>query len=161
MWTNRLTRRTPTGHARRGRTYDDQNREHRVTADPRGADIVAAAEGGAAAVAPEVGVGRRGADPVADTALELPPAELEWEAQRAREAVVRAEIRMGRLRLASYCLTLSSCVFALMTFMYVVQGAGDSDATFLGLGALFGIVTGALLWAAVWVTRSGEAYSYP
>jgi len=100
-------------------------------------------------------------DPVADTALELPLADLEWEARRAREAVVRAEIRMGRMRLASYCLTLSSCVFALMTFMYVVQGAGDSDVTFLGLGVAFGVVTAALLWAAVWVTRSGEAYSCP
>jgi hypothetical protein len=92
--------------------------------------------------------------------MELPPAGLEWEARRAREALVRAEIRMGRLRLASYCLTLSSCVFALMTFMYVVQGAGDSDVTFLGLGTMFAVVTGALLWAAVWVTRAGEAQSH-
>ncbi|HEX3828398.1 MAG TPA: hypothetical protein VHV82_14120 [Sporichthyaceae bacterium] len=132
-----------------------------MTADPRGADTVAATEGGPAVVAPEVGVVLRGADPVEDTALELPLADLEWEARRAREAAVRAEIRMGRLRLASYCLTLSSCVFALMTFMYVVQGAGDSDVTFLGLGVMFAVVTAALLWAAVWVTRSGEAYSYP
>ncbi len=132
-----------------------------MTADPRGADTVAAAEGGPAVVAPQVGVGLRGADPVADTALELPLADLEWEARRAREAVVRAEIRLGRLRLTSYCLTLSSCVFALMTFMYVVQGAGDSDVTFLGLGIMFGVLTAALLWAAVWVTRSGDTYSYP
>jgi hypothetical protein len=96
-----------------------------------------------------------------DTAIELPLADLEWEARRAREAMVRAEIRIGRLRLASYCLTLSSCVFALMTFMYVVQGAGDADATFLGLGTMFGVLTAALLWAAVWVTRSGEVPSHP
>jgi hypothetical protein len=65
---------------------------------------------------------------------------------------------MGRLRLASYCLTLSACVFALMTFMYVVQGVGDSDGTFFGLGLMFGAGTALLLWAAVWVTRVGEAH---
>lgn len=124
-----------------------------MTADQRGADTVAADH-----VTDYVpGVTLRG--PRADEPIEVPVYDVEAHLEarlRAREAYLRAEVRMGRLRLASYCLTLSACVFALMTFMYVVQGAGDSDATFLSLGAMFAAVTGFLLWAAVWVTRVGE-----
>jgi hypothetical protein len=132
-----------------------------VTADQRGADTVASAEAAPIDVEPTVEsrVELRGPDPVEDAAIELPLLELELQARRAREARVRAEIRMGRLRLASYCLTLTACVFALMTFMYVVQGIGDSDGTFLWLGVMFGVFTALLLWAAVWVTRVGEAPS--
>lgn len=128
-----------------------------MTADPRGTDTVAADHPGLGFVP---GLELRG-DPRADTAIAVPLGDPEagFEARRlAREAYLRAEVRMGRLRLASYCLTLSACVFALMTFMYLVQGAGDSDATFLSLGVMFGAITGLLLWAAVWVTRVGEGH---
>lgn len=130
-----------------------------MTADQRGADTVAATHE-QQPFAPASGVGLRGPDPIADSAIPLPHLDLE-AARRARAALVRAEIRMGRLRLVSYCLTLSACVFALMTFMYVVQGAGDSDAKFLSLGIMFGAVTGALLWAAVRVTRFSDLPAHP
>lgn len=67
---------------------------------------------------------------------------------------VRAEeLRLARLRLYSYCLTLTACVFALMSFMYLVQGTADGDASFTALGVLFVALTGASLWSAVRVTR--------
>jgi hypothetical protein len=73
-----------------------------------------------------------------------------------RRAYARHELRLSRMRLYSYCMTLSACVFALMTFMYVTQGEADRDGTFIGLGTLFGAMTIALLWGAVRVTRVGE-----
>ena len=126
-----------------------------MTADQRGADTVAADRIGLE-FAPDATLRDL---PLADKAIGLPLADpdAEFDARRlAREAFLRAEVRMARLRLASYCLTLSACVFALMTFMYVVQGTGDSDGTFISLGVLFGAVTGLLLWAAVAITRVGE-----
>lgn len=89
-------------------------------------------------------------DPEIDTALLLEAARI-----RRRERA-RLEQRMARLRLYSYFMTLAACVFALMTFMYLVQGEGDGDFTFLSLGAMFGAITVFLLWAAVRVTRFGE-----
>jgi hypothetical protein len=73
-----------------------------------------------------------------------------------RRAYERHELRLSRMRLYSYCMTLSACVFALMTFMYVTQGEADRDGTFIGLGTLFGAMTVFLLWGAVRVTRVGE-----
>jgi hypothetical protein len=78
-----------------------------------------------------------------------------------RRAYERHELRLSRMRLYSYCMTLSACVFALMTFMYVTQGEADRDGTFIGLGTMFGAVTIFLLWGAVRVTRVGETpYRY-
>jgi len=74
-----------------------------------------------------------------------------------RRAYERHELRLSRMRLYSYCMTLSACVFALMTFMYVTQGEADRDGTFIGLGTMFGAMTIFLLWGAVRVTRVGEA----
>jgi hypothetical protein len=73
-----------------------------------------------------------------------------------RRAYQRHELRLSRMRLYSYCMTLSACVFALMTFMYVTQGEADRDGTFIGLGTMFGAMTVFLLWGAVRVTRVGE-----
>lgn len=78
------------------------------------------------------------------------------QARARRRARAKANQKMARLRLYSYFMTLAACVFALMTFMYLVQGQGDQDATFLALGAMFGAVTVFLLWAAVRVTHVGE-----
>lgn len=89
-------------------------------------------------------------DPDVDTALLLE------QARHRRRVHAREQARLARLRLYSYFMTLAACVFALMTFMYLVQGEGDGDATFLSLGALFGAITVFLLWAAVRVTRFGE-----
>lgn len=89
-------------------------------------------------------------DPEVDTAMLLEAA------RRRRREQVKEQQRMARLRLYSYFMTLAACVFALMTFMYLVQGEGDGDATFLSLGAMFGAITVFLLWAAVRVTRFGE-----
>jgi hypothetical protein len=74
-----------------------------------------------------------------------------------RRAYRRHEQRLSRMRLYSYCMTLSACVFALMTFMYVTQGEADRDGTFISLGTAFGAMTIFLLWGAVRVTRVGEA----
>ena len=73
-----------------------------------------------------------------------------------RRAYQRHELRLSRMRLYSYCMTLSACVFALMTFMYVTQGEADRDGTFIGLGTMFGALTVFLLWGAIRVTRVGE-----
>ncbi|MGQ0466609.1 MAG: hypothetical protein ACT4QG_14955 [Sporichthyaceae bacterium] len=89
---------------------------------------------------------------------ELEDDDFDWEqARRSRRERARFQQRMARLRLYSYFMTLAACVFALMTFMYLVQGSGDSDATFLSLGGLFAGMTVFLLWAAVRVTHVGEA----
>jgi hypothetical protein len=97
-----------------------------------------------------------GAD--ADLAISLPDHDdAEYDLTELRRAQLRAELRMSRLRLCSYCLTLFACVLALMTFMYVTQGEADRDPTFFSLGVMFAGGTGVLLWAAVRVTRVEHA----
>jgi hypothetical protein len=99
---------------------------------------------------------------IADRAISIPWDDYE-AAERAehlellRRAYHRHEQRLSRMRLYSYCMTLSACVFALMTFMYVTQGEADRDGTFISLGTAFGAMTIFLLWGAVRVTRVGEA----
>lgn len=108
-------------------------------------------------------------DPVEDVAIALPSrqdnlpdddraADDRAADDRARDRALharwlRAQARMARQRFYSYCLTLTASVFALMTFMYGVQGRADSDSTFIGLGVMFAATTAFLLWAAVRVTR--------
>jgi hypothetical protein len=94
-------------------------------------------------------------DPVEDVAIALPSRHDDRESDRALHADRwrRAQARMARQRFYSYCLTLSASVFALMTFMYGVQGRADADRTFIGLGVMFAATTAFLLWAAVRVTR--------
>ncbi|MGQ0845221.1 MAG: hypothetical protein ACT4QF_13925 [Sporichthyaceae bacterium] len=101
--------------------------------------------------------------PDADLPISVPTTYLDYEedygyeqARARRRARAKAHQKMARLRLYSYFMTLAACVFALMAFMYLVQGQGDRDATFLTLGALFGAITVFLLWAAVRVTHVGE-----
>jgi hypothetical protein len=102
---------------------------------------------------------------VADRPISTPwddyvaPDEAEHAAhlEMLRRAYQRHEQRLARMRLYSYCMTLSACVFALMTFMYVTQGEADRDGTFISLGTAFGAMTIFLLWGAVRVTRVGEA----
>lgn len=103
--------------------------------------------------------------PEADLPISVPvdyvdedePDDVDWERARARRRErARLQQRMARLRLYSYFMTLAACVFALMTFMYLVQGGGDEDATFLALGGLFAAITVFLLWAAVRVTHVVE-----
>gem|GEM_PF-4947429 len=97
-----------------------------------------------------------GPDPVADAPIKLP--EPPAEARPREWGWLGADTRAIRLRIYSYCLTLSACVFALMTFMYVVQGQADGDGTFLGLGVLFGVIGLLLLWGAVRITRHTEPH---
>lgn len=94
-------------------------------------------------------------DPVEDVAIALPDRHDDRAGDRAIHADrwLRAQARMARQRFYSYCLTLTASVFALMTFMYGVQGRADSDRTFIGLGVMFAATTAFLLWAAVRVTR--------
>jgi hypothetical protein len=94
----------------------------------------------------------------ADLPIRTPLDDAEHAAyvEAMRRAYERHELRLSRMRLYSYCMTLSACVFALMTFMYVTQGEADRDGTFIGLGTLFGATTVFLLWGAVRVTRVGE-----
>lgn len=105
--------------------------------------------------------------PEADLAISIPVdyaedqgedhGDYDYEQARAhRRERARFQQRMARLRLYSYFMTLAACVFALMTFMYLVQGGGDEDTTFLALGGLFAAITVFLLWAAVRVTHVGE-----
>jgi hypothetical protein len=96
--------------------------------------------------------------PDADLPIRTPldDAQHRAEVEALRRAYARHELRLSRMRLYSYCMTLSACVFALMTFMYVTQGEADRDGTFIGLGTMFGAMTIFLLWGAVRVTRVGE-----
>lgn len=99
-------------------------------------------------------------DPAADLPIHTPldvAAEDAAQLEILRRAYQRHEMRLSRMRLYSYCMTLSACVFALMTFMYVTQGEADRDGTFISLGTAFGAMTIFLLWGAVRVTRVGEA----
>ncbi len=144
-----------------------------MTSDQRSAEGLAGAEARLEPVLPVVPVRTYLGDELLDVPLRDPRADLPIsvpvdydqdlneadaleEARRQRRARVRANQRMARLRLYSYFMTLAACVFALMAFMYLVQGEGDRDALFLSLGAMFGAITIFLLWAAVRVTRFGE-----
>ena len=84
------------------------------------------------------------------------PAALRAERERLRGAREAYEAKLSRMRLYSYCLTLSACVLALMSFMYLIQGAADGDATFVGLGVGFVTATAATLWVAVRITHVAE-----
>ncbi|WP_019875387.1 hypothetical protein [Sporichthya polymorpha] len=97
--------------------------------------------------------------PAPAPALESPVLEsaaLRAERERLRRARVAYEAKLSRLRLYSYCLTLTSCVLALMSFMYLAQGAADGDPTFTGLGVGFVAATVATLWFAVRITHVTE-----
>jgi hypothetical protein len=83
-------------------------------------------------------------------------AALRAERERIRRARAAYEAKLSRLRLYSYCLTLGSCVLALMAFMYVTQGTADGDATFTWLGVAFGGATVCTLWSAIRVSQVGE-----
>jgi hypothetical protein len=76
--------------------------------------------------------------------------------ERVRRARAAYEARLSRLRLYSYCLTLGACVLALMSFMYVTQGAADGDPTFTWLGVAFAAATAVALWSAIAITKLGE-----
>lgn len=76
--------------------------------------------------------------------------------ERLRRARAAHEAKLSRLRLYSYCLTLTSCVLALMSFMYLTQGTADGDATFLWLGGVFVAATVVTLWSAIRITHVSE-----
>ncbi|HUR74981.1 MAG TPA: hypothetical protein VMZ00_11950 [Sporichthya sp.] len=86
----------------------------------------------------------------------LDAATLRAERERGRRARAAYEAKLSRLRLYSYCLTLTSCVLALMSFMYLAQGAADGDATFVWLGVAFLSATVVMLWSAIRITHVGE-----
>ena len=81
---------------------------------------------------------------------------LRAERERLRRARAAYESKLSRLRLYSYCLTLGACVLALMSFMYLTQGAADGDATFVWLGAGFAAGTLTALWSAIRITHVSE-----
>lgn len=83
----------------------------------------------------------------------------EYDPDRAYQDAVAEQLRLSRLRLYSYCMTLSACVLALMTFMYLVQGIGDGDGTFTGIGVMFAGATVLMLWGALRVTQLGDRQS--
>ncbi|HUR01343.1 MAG TPA: hypothetical protein VM347_02280 [Nonomuraea sp.] len=83
-------------------------------------------------------------------------AVLRAERERLRRARAAYEAKLSRLRLYSYCLTLSACVLALMSFMYLTQGAADGDATFVWLGVAFVSATVVMLWSAIRITHVSD-----
>lgn len=103
------------------------------------------------------------APPLATAAPAVEPLEfaidhaaLRAERERLRRARAAYEAKLSRLRLYSYCLTLSSCVLALMSFMYLTQGTADGDSTFVWLGFAFVAATLVTLYLAIRVTKVGE-----
>ena len=78
----------------------------------------------------------------------------EWEVDH--RAAGKSRAKLARLRLYSYCMTLSACVLALMAFMYLLTGTADGDAGFTSLGVMFLGVMIIMLWGALRVTRAGE-----
>lgn len=70
---------------------------------------------------------------------------------------VKEQMRLARLRLYSYCMTLSACVLALMAFMYLLTGTADGDAGFTSIGIMFSGLMVVMLWAAMRVTKAGES----
>ena len=91
-------------------------------------------------------------------ALETPRDSTAMRAERERLRRARAayEAKLSRLRLYSYCLTLTACVLALMSFMYLTQGAADGDPTFVWLGVAFVAATVVALWSAIRITHVSE-----
>lgn len=81
---------------------------------------------------------------------------LRAERERLRRARAAYEAKLSRLRLYSYCLTLTACVLALMAFMYLTQGAADGDATFVWLGVAFVAATVTALWSAIRITHVAD-----
>lgn len=81
---------------------------------------------------------------------------LRADRERLRRAQAAYEAKLSRLRLYSYCLTLTSCVLALMSFMYLTQGTADGDGTFLWLGVAFVAATLVTLWSAIRITHVAE-----
>jgi hypothetical protein len=79
----------------------------------------------------------------------------EWAPDQER-ARTKERNRLARLRLYSYCMTLSACVLALMSFMYLLTGTADGDASFTSIGVLFLAMMITMLWGALRVTRAGE-----
>ena len=86
----------------------------------------------------------------------LDTAGLRAERERIRRARAAYEAKLSRLRLYSYCLTLTSCVLALMSFMYLTQGGADGDSTFVWLGVAFVSATVVTLWCAIRITHVSE-----
>jgi hypothetical protein len=86
----------------------------------------------------------------------LDPVDLRAERDRVRRARAAHAARLSRLRFYSYCLTLTACVLALMSFMYLTQGTADGDATFVWLGAGFVAATVTALWSALRITQVSE-----
>ncbi len=84
------------------------------------------------------------------------PAEAPHSRSADKRARVKEQLRLSRLRLYSYCMTLSACVLALMAFMYLITGTADHDAGFTSIGFLFVAMMVGMLWAAMRVTRAGE-----
>ncbi len=91
--------------------------------------------------------------------VRVPPPDtgaMRAERERLRRARAAYEAKLSRLRLYSYCLTLTSCVLALMSFMYLTQGTADGDPTFVWLGVAFVAATVVTLWSAIRVTHVSE-----
>ncbi len=88
--------------------------------------------------------------------LGLDHSVLRAERERSRRDRAAYEAKMSRLRLYSYCLTLTSCVLALMSFMYLTQGTADGDGTFVWLGVAFVSATVVTLWSAIRITHVSE-----
>jgi hypothetical protein len=95
-----------------------------------------------------------GVDPRVDPRVD--PASRRAQRERRQRARAAHEAKLSRLRLYSYCLTLLSCVLALMSFMYLAQGTADGDSTFTWLGVAFVASTVGTLWCAIRVTQSGD-----
>lgn len=77
--------------------------------------------------------------PAPAPALESPVLEsaaLRAERERLRRARVAYEAKLSRLRLYSYCLTLTSCVLALMSFMTFWTALAGLGLVVLGGGSV-------------------------
>jgi hypothetical protein len=83
--------------------------------------------------------------------------ELDRAERSGARSDVKEQFRLARLRLYSYCMTLSACVLALMAFMYLVTGTADGDPGFTSIGIMFTGMMVVMLWAAMRVTKAGES----
>ena len=89
--------------------------------------------------------------------LQLSDRHDDGHADAAFRGEVKEQMRLARLRLYSYCMTLSACVLALMAFMYLLTGTADGDAGFTSIGIMFSGLMVVMLWAAMRVTKAGES----
>lgn len=92
-----------------------------------------------------------------DDDLQLSDRHDDSHADAAFRGEVKEQMRLARLRLYSYCMTLSACVLALMAFMYLLTGTADGDAGFTSVGIMFVGLMVLMLWAAMRVTKAGES----